>query len=317
MLSAFFSAVETAFISLNKIRLRHLREDGVKGSEHVFLLVSRMDTLLATILLCNNMVNTAIAAIAALIWVYFLGPQWGVLGSTISVTLILLIFCETTPKIYATRSAEGVVFASRHFVSLMIFIFGPFVMISTKISDFILKFLRVHPRKRKPLVTEDEIKLMVRLGKEEGYYGEQEGKMLERIFHFDEIDVFEVMTPADKVVSVDINFDESVLADVLMEKGHNRIPVYDKDPQNIIGILYVHDLLYLMKNNQLIKVRDLLSAPYFVPPDKKVNHLLKEFQNKKIQIALVRANNGRILGLVTLEDLIEEIVGEIEEFTPI
>ncbi|MCA9397184.1 MAG: DUF21 domain-containing protein, partial [Candidatus Omnitrophica bacterium] len=104
LLSAVFSATETAFISLSRIRLRHLREDKVRGAEHVFRLVSKIDSLLATILFCNNMVNTAIAAIAAVVWVDFIGPEWGVLASTVSVTLVLLILCETTPKIYATRN---------------------------------------------------------------------------------------------------------------------------------------------------------------------------------------------------------------------
>jgi len=317
VLSAVFSGTEAAFIALNKIRLRHLREKKTRGADRVQRLVSRMDELITTILVCNNLVNTALAAIGAVIFVRILGPEWGVLASTIVVTLVLLIFCETTPKIFATDHPESVSFAFRHIMAFLIYVFKPLVMVSTKISAGILRVLRIKRRKRGPLVSEEEIKSMVRLGKELGYYGENERKMLERVFQFDEIDVFEVMTPFDRMVMIDVNFDEDRLADILMEKGHNRIPVYDKKPQNIIGILYVHDLLYLMKNNQLIRMQDLLSAPYFVLPGTKVNNLLKEFQAKKIQIALVRGKNGKILGLVTLEDLIEEIVGELEEFTPI
>ncbi len=317
VMSAIFSATEAAFLGINKIRLRHMRDKKARGAEHVHRLTGRMEEVITTILVCNNMVNTAIAAIGAVVFIRWFGPEWGVFFSTVVVTILLLIFCETTPKIFATRHPEMVAFSIRHLVSLLILIFKPFVFMSNKVSSFVINLGGKSSRKRIPLVTEEEIKLMIRLGKEEGYYTDHEIKMLDRIFHFDEIDVFEVMTPADKMVAIDIHFDEDALANTLMEKGHNRIPVYDKDPQNIVGILHVHDLLYLFKNQQLIHVQDLLSAPYFVPPDKKVNLLLKEFQAKKIQIAIVRSKSGKVMGLVTLEDLIEEIVGEIEEVTPV
>ena len=317
ILSAFFSGTEAAFIALNKIRLRHLQEKGAAGAGRVWHLVSRLDELISTVLFCNNLVNTAIAAIATFILVQVLGPEWGVVTSTIGVTFFLLIFGEITPKIFATNHPEFVAFGFRHVVSFLILFLRPVVQVLTRISNFVLKVVGGRPRFRKPLVTEEEIKMLITVGKEEGYYGDSERHMLDRIFHFDEIEVMEVMSPFDKIVSVDLNVPEDELADILMEKGHNRIPVYDKDPQNILGILYVHDLLYLMKNSQLIRLQDLISAPYYVLPAMKVSVLLKEFQNKKMQIALVRATNNRILGLVTLEDLLEEIVGEIEEFTPI
>ncbi|MFT5208046.1 MAG: putative hemolysin [Candidatus Omnitrophota bacterium] len=317
ILSAIFSGAEAAYISINKIRLRHMREQKKKGAEHIWRLVLRMEEVITTILVCNNLVNTAIAAIVAILFVDMFGPHWGILLSTVAVTLTLLIFCETTPKIYATHNSESVSFGFRHIISFLIVLFNPLVRICNRISAFLIRLCGVKPSKRAPLVTEEEIKLMIRIGKDEGYYGDDERKMLERIFQFDEIDVYDVMTSFDGMVSVDAGIDDDDLANILMEKGHNRIPVYKENKQNIIGILYVHDLLYLIKNNDLIKIQDLLSAPYYVPPDKKVSVLLKEFQTKKIQIALVRAKTGKILGLVTLTDLLEEIVGEIEEVTPI
>lgn len=315
--SAFFSASEASYLALNRIRLRHLREKHVRGADRVYRLIGRLDELITTVLVCNNLVNTAIAAIASVFFVELFGTKWGVLLSTFAVTFLLIIFCETTPKIYATRHPEFVSFGARHVVNLLITVFSPMVRISNAVSELILRLFGIQAAKRVPLVTEEEIKLMIRVGKEEGYYGESERRMLEKIFHFDEIEVREVMTPIEKMVMIDVRFDENALADTLMEEGHNRIPVYDGDPQNIVGILYVHDLLYLIKNHQLIRLQDLLSAPYFVPPDKKASILLKEFQSRKVQIALVKSRAGKILGLVTLEDLIEEIVGEIEELTPI
>lgn len=316
VLSAVFSGTEAGFISLNKIRLRHLREKKTRGAERVYRLVAHLDELITTILICNNLVNTAIASISTVLFIRILGPEWGVFASTIIVTAFLIILCESTPKIFATNHPELVVFGLRHVASWLVMAFMPLVRVANVVSRVLIRLFGGRPRFRAPLVTEEEIKLMIRIGKEEGYYGDGERKMLERIFHFDEITVMDVMTPFEKMFSIDVNIREEDLADLLMEKGHNRIPVYDKDPQNIIGILYVHDLLYLMKNSRLINMTDLLSAPYFVPPAKRVAELLREFQHRKTQIALVRAQNNRVMGLVTLEDLVEEIVGEIEEVTP-
>ena len=138
--------------------------------------------------------------------------------------------------------------------------------------------------------------------------------MLERIFHFDEIEVRDVMTPLDQMTAVSVDEKDSDIERILLEEGHNRIPVYKDTRANIVGIIYVRDLLYLFKNSSLIRLGDLISAPFFVPPHQKVAELLKEFQKRKIQIAIVRdTKTERAVGLVTLEDLIEEIVGEIEE----
>ncbi len=317
VLSAFFSATEAAFISLNKVRLRHLREKKTRGAERVYGLVSHLDELITALLIFNSLINTAIASISTVLFTMLIGPRLGVLFSTIIVTGGLIIFCETTPKIFATNHSEFVAFGLRHPASFIVRISLPMVGIATRISRALIRLFGGTPRFRQPIVSEEEIKVMIRIGKEEGYYGDTERKMLEKIFHFDEVSVFDVMTPLDKMVAIDVEMSEDALADLLMEKGHNRIPVYEKDPQNIIGILYVHDLLYLIKNAALINMRDLLSTPYFVQPDKKANLLLREFQSRKIQIAIVKAKEGGVMGLVTLEDLVEEIVGEIEEITPL
>ncbi len=315
--SAFFSATEAAFIALNKLRLRHLREKKAHGAERVHHLVSHLDELITAILIMNSLINTAIASISTVLFVTLLGPRWGVLFSTIVVTAALIIFCESTPKIFAMNHSEFVAFATRHPASFLVRLSLPLVRVATLLSRGLIRLFGGTPKYRQPIVSEEEIKLMIRIGKEEGYYGDTERRMLERIFHFDEMTVLDVMTPFEKMVSIDVNIGEDELANLLMEKGHNRIPVYEKDPQNIIGILYVHDLLYLIKNAALINMRDLLSTPYFVLPDKKVNELLREFQSRKVQIAIVRSKAGGVLGLVTLEDLVEEIVGEIEEITPL
>jgi putative hemolysin len=312
--SAFFSASEAALISLNKIRLRHWVENKKSGAKRVYGLISRMDQLIATILVGNNLVNTAIAAIATTIFTQMLGPGPGLLAATLIITVILIIFGELTPKVFATNHPEHVAFFGRHLVSLLIFILTPVTNVLTWISNSVIRLMGGNPHHRSPLMTEEELKMMIKIGREQGYYGDTERKMLERIFHFDEIEIRDVMTPLVSVAAVEVSMDQEEIEKIFMEEGHNRIPVYQGVTSNIIGVIYVRDLLYLFKNSELIHLEDLMSAPFFVEPHIKVNELLKEFLRKKLQIAIVRdETTGKALGLVTLEDLIEEIVGEIEE----
>ena len=312
--SFFFSASEAALIALNKVRLRHLLEQKKPGARRVYGLISRMDKLIATILIGNSFVNTAIASIATVLFGQYWRQEEALVVSTIVVTLFLVVFCELTPKILATNHPEGTSFLVRHLISVFINVFRPITALLTWISNGLIKLFGGNPHYRSPLVTEEEIKMMITIGKEQGFYGDNEKKMLERIFHFDEVEVRDVMTPMEKVVSVPVDGNEQDLERVLLEEGHNRIPVYHGTPSNVVGVLYVRDLLYLFRNQSLITLSDLVSAPFFVPPHKKVAELLKEFQSKKIQIAIVKDTvTHKAVGLVTLEDLLEEIVGELEE----
>jgi putative hemolysin len=315
--SFFFSACETALIGLNKVRLRHLMEERRRGARRVYSLVSRMDKLIATILVGNNLANTAIASISTLLLAQVIGEEKTLMYGTVVITAVLVVFCELTPKILATNHPEGVAFFFRHMVSFFIYIFQPVTQVLTWVSNGIIKIFGGNPHHRSPLVTEEEIKMMITIGKEQGYYGDNERKMLERIFHFDDTEVRDVMTPIEDMTSVPIDGKEEEIERTMMEEGHNRIPVYQGTPSNVVGIVYVRDLLYLFKNKSLIQLSDLISAPFFVPPHKKVAELLKEFQARKVHIAIVRDTvTQKAIGLVTLEDLVEEIVGEIEEIQP-
>jgi putative hemolysin len=312
--SAFFSASEAALIALNKVRLRHLVENKRKGAKRVQALVSKMDKLIATILVGNNLVNAGIASIVTVLFAQYFGEQKAVIFSTIFVAIVLVVFGELTPKILATNHPEGMSFLVRHLISFFLMFFGPVTRLLTGVSNGLIKLFGGNPHYRSPLVTEEEMRMMITIGKEEGYYGDNERKMLERVFHFDEIEVRDVLTPLEKVTALSVDVDENELERVLLEEGHNRIPVYKDKKENIVGILYVRDLLYLFKEGSLIRLGDLISTPFFVFNNKKVTELLKEFQARKIQIAMVRdAKTHKTVGLVTLEDLIEEIVGEIEE----
>ena len=261
--------------------------------------------------------RSAVAAIATYTFTQMFGPGSGLLAATFLVTFSLVVFAELAPKIWATNHPEAVAFWGRHLISFLLFIFHPITRCLTWLSNGVIRLFGGNPHHRSPLVTEEEIKMMITIGKEEGFYGDNERKMLERIFHFDETEVRDVMTPLDKVVALAVDMGDDDIERVLLEEGHNRIPVYKDTPANIVGIIYVRDLLYLFKNRNLIHLEDLVSAPYFVPPHMRVAELLREFQRRKTQIAIVRdASTQRAVGLVTLEDLLEEIVGEIEEVEP-
>jgi putative hemolysin len=167
--------------------------------------------------------------------------------------------------------------------------------------------------KRSPLITEEELRTMIEIGKEEGVLSDEERKMLHRIFEFGDTKVADVMIPKEKIIAVDIKASPEDLLNVFVEEGHARLPVYAGSIDNIVGIIYARDLLYILKDRGLFLLPDLVHEAYYVSNKMRVNELLREFQKEKIQIAIVADENKKTLGILTLEDLLEEIVGEIEE----
>lgn len=315
-LSAFFSLSETALIAISKIRLRHLMAKGTKNAELVHSLVSRPERLITSILVGNNFVNTAISVIGAIIFIELYGERLGMLLATICMAVIILIFSEIIPKIFAVQRSEKVSLAIAHPINFILIILSPVARILNKLGNVIIRIFGGEVKQRSPLITEEEIRLMIELGKEEGVLGDEERKMLHRIFEFGDTLVSEVVVLIDKIAAVDINSSPEELLDLLVEEGHARIPVYEGSKDNIVGVIFARDLLYIWKNKGLIIIPDLVHPAYFVPKTKRVNELLRDFQRMHIQIAIVVDENKKALGLVTLEDLIEEIVGEISEEQP-
>ncbi|TAM39148.1 HlyC/CorC family transporter [bacterium] len=313
VLSFFFSASETSIIGLSKIRLRHMLQKGIKRAQSIQRLVAKLDKLIAAILIGNNIVNIAISSIVTGIFVQIYGYRWGILASTFITTMVLLIFCEVTPKILASKRTERVALFVAPLMELLLVILKPLIILFIGISNFILKLFGVGPAKRMPLVTEEELKTMIELGKEEGVLSEDERKMLHRIFEFGDTRLSDVMVTRDKVVGVSINTSSEGLLNTFVEEGYARLPVYKDSLDNIVGIVYAKDLLYILREKGLFLLQDLVHPPYYVQPGMCVNDLLKKFQEEKIQIAIITDKEHKTLGLVTLEDLLEQIVGEIEE----
>lgn len=313
LLSAFFSMSETALIALSKIRLRHLVAKGARNAKLVHALVSRPERLITSILVGNNFVNTAISVIGATIFVYLYGERLGIFLATISITVIILIFGEIIPKIFAVQRSEKVSLAIAHPINFLLMILSPLSQVLNRLGNIIIRIFGGEVKRRSPLITEEEIRLMIEVGKEEGVLVEEERKMLHRIFEFGDTLVSEVMVPKEKIVAIDIDSNAEELLDLLVEEGHARIPAYKGSIDNIVGIIFARDLLYILRNKNLIIIQDLIHPAYLVPAKKRVNELLRDFQKMRIQIAIVVDENNKTLGLVTLEDLIEEIVGEIYE----
>ncbi len=312
-ISFMISASEAALISLNKIRLRHLVEKGVKNSKSLQRLIMKSDKLISLILIATNFVNVCISAIVTAIFVYFFEPKLAVILATISVTLFLLIFCEITPKMFAIQHPENISLFVAPLTDFLVSLLSPFVNIFTRIGNLLIRLFGGSPSRRSPLITEEEMRLMVEIGKEEGLLSEDERKMLHRIFEFGDIRVQDVMVPREKIVAIDRRAGQEELLRVLVEEGHSRVVVYEDSLDNISGIIYVHDLLYTLYNKSLFVLDDLIHPAYFVSLYTKVHELLLQFQAKKIQIAIVQDINKKTMGLVTLEDLVEEIVGDIEQ----
>jgi len=228
-------------------------------------------------------------------------------------TFFILVFCEIIPKILALKNTEKMALFTSPVMEVYIKIINPLTRIFIKISDVVLKILRIEHPKRSPLLTEEELRLMIEVGKEEGVLTDEERKMLQRIFEFGDIKIKDVMIPKEKMVAVNINSGSDEVLDIFVEEGHARLPVYRDSIDNIVGIIYARDLLYILRDKTLFILQDLIHEAYYVSASLRVNELLRKFQVEKIQIAIAVDENRKTLGIVTLEDLIEEIVGEIEE----
>lgn len=316
VLSASFSAAEAAMLSINKVRLRHLVEQRHRSAQLTFGLLTQLDRVIGTLLVANTLVNVAISSIGAWICLSVFGLEQGLAISTAISAAVLLLIGEITPKMFAATHAETVAFALvRPLRALMVLLY-PIASFFTWAGRWMLRALRIPTRRRLPLVTEEELKVMIQMGREAGVLEEGELRMLQRIFEFSDSLVQEVMVSRERIVGIDLNAKPEQALDVLIEEGHSRIPVYRGVIDQVAGVIYARDVLAMVRHGALFVLSDLIRPIMFVRETKRVAELLSEFQREKIQIAIVQDSHGTTLGLVTIEDLVEEIVGEIHEEVP-
>lgn len=313
LLSAFFSGSETALISLNKIRVRRLMEKNVKNAFVIHRLLKHPNKMLATILVGNNLVNIAAASIATSLAINVFGSKG--IGIAIGImTFLVLVFGEITPKGFAMRNAERISLKIARPIEILVRILYPVVKVLTILTNPIIKAVGGEVKKLGPLVTEGEIKMLIDVGEEEGVIEKGEKEMIEGIFEFGETTVKEVLVPRIDMDCIDAEASFEEVLNLVVETGHSRIPIYEKSIDNIIGILHTKDLLKFLKEGRTdISIKETLKPAYFVPETKKLDDLLRELQRQKIHMAIVVDEYGGIAGLVTLEDLLEEIVGEIAD----
>ncbi|KQC09714.1 MAG: hypothetical protein APR55_10065, partial [Methanolinea sp. SDB] len=309
LLSAFFSGSEVALISITRAKVRTLVNEGRKGAERLAAVKDAPNHFLITILIGNNIVNVAAASIATAITISIFGDI-GVGIATFVVVILLLFFGEIGPKMYATRHTEKMAIAVSGPILVLSRIFSPLVVLIEKVTG------RLGVSVAEPAVTEEEIREWIEVGKEEGTIEQEEREMLYSVLEFGDTIAREIMTPRVDVALVeDTDSLESALR-LFNETGFSRIPVYHEQVDNIIGVLNVKDVFSaLMSGNKKIPIKDVMYDPFFVPETKKIDDLLKELQVRKVQMAVVLDEYSSFVGIVTVEDILEELVGDIlDEF---
>ena len=311
-LSAVFSSAETAFLSTNKIRLRILQEDGEKKAGLVLDLLENQNRLISTLLVGNNIVNISSSALATKMATDYFGDA-GVGIATGIMTLLVLVFGEVVPKNLAAAHAEGWAMFVAPFIKLVSVILTPLVFLLTKLSDTVVRFSKKN-EEEDPTITEDEFKILVNVGQEEGVFDESETEMINSIMEFDETYVKAIMVPRIDIVAVDVDDSINDALRLIIDGGHSRIPAYEESIDNIVGILYAKDIFeHLNANFDELKVKELIRDAYYIPETKKVSDLLNELRLKKVHMAIILDEYGGTNGLVTIEDLIEEIIGDIQD----
>lgn len=319
LLNAFFAMTEIAFVSLNDAKIDLLAKSGDKKAQKIKKLLDVPSKFLATIQIGVTLAGFLSSAFAAESFADDLAPLLTpLLGSSakniaiILVTILLsfftLIFGELVPKRLGMKNHEKIAFATVGIIRAISIILAPFVKILTFATNAVSKLFGV-TESDEEVVTEEEIRMMVDAGEEKGAIEEEEKEMINNVFEFNDISVSAIMTPRNDIFALDLNITVSELFDELEnDKTYSRIPVYDEDPDDIKGILYVKDVLNKPKDT---KIADLIREPFYVPETMKINELFDELKLQKIQIAIVVDEYGGTAGLVTMEDVLEEIVGDI------
>ncbi len=319
ILSAIFSGSETAFFSINSITLEKLNEQKSKRAKRVVKLLSRPRRLLIAILIGNTLVNVSAASIAAILttrWSTEIGlnQNLGVVLNIIVVTFLILVLSEISPKIFAVKNAESFAKNISFFISLFYFLFMPFTVFIDKTIAFLTRIFNVREADEDRLLHTNEFQALLKLGEEQGELEEEEKEMIHSIFEFGDTTVREIMVPRTDMVCVSTETSVDELINIIKEKGHTRIPVYKDTVDKIKGIINAKDLLPLISNSKKnIDLMKLARPAIFVPESKKIDDLLRLFQKKRQHMAIVVDEYGGTAGIVTLEDVIEEIVGEIRD----
>jgi CBS domain containing-hemolysin-like protein len=305
---------ETALMSLSKIRIRHMVEEEVKGSKLVQKLLKDPNKLLGAILIGNNIVNIGASALATTITAkLFGGSESSVAIATVVMTVLILIFGEITPKSIAKQNSEKASLLVSKPISLLVIVLKPLVFIFSNISSFLIKLLGGNPKATEPFITEEELKTMVGVSEEEGVLEDVEKEMIFNVFEFADMQVKDVMVQRVDIVALDTETTYEEVVQEIKEEQFSRIPVYNETIDNIIGILSVKDLIMAENVKVGFKIKDYVREPFYTFEFKKITAVFNEMKKTRNPMAVVLDEYGGTVGIITMEDIIEEIMGEIED----
>lgn len=314
MLSAFFSSAETALTTVNKHKLRSLAEDGNKTAKKVLDLVENPSKMLSAILIGNNVVNISTSAIATNLTTEVFGSEFiGI--STGVVTLVVLLFGEITPKTFSTLYSEKISMLYIHIIKPLTVILTPVIWIVDVLSGLIFWILRIDKDKAQSTMTEGELRTIVDVSMEDGVIEKEEKSMINNVVDFGDSKAKDVMIPRADMALISVDADYDTVFAAFEEDHYSRLPVYDDTKDTVIGILYLKDLFFFQqgKTADAFSVREVMREPFFVYEYQKTSSIMADMRNRFISLAIVLDEYGTAVGLIALEDLLEEIVGEIRD----
>ena len=309
-LSGFFSSAETAFVSCNKARIRSLADDGNKKAARVLRILEKGSKLLSTVLIGNNIVNLSASAISTMLATEYFGIPVGVMTGIL--TFIILIIGEVVPKTWATVSADKMALNYARIIQVLMVVFTPIIFIVNGVAKAILFVMRIDADGKTDAITEDAIKTYVDVSHEDGEIEPEERDIIYNLFDFTDHVAKDIMIPKVRMVSVDVNFTYDEVLAVFKECMYTRLPVYEDEKENIIGVINMKDFIAL-EDPENFKVRDIMREALYTHEFKKTQDLLAQMRKETSNIVFVLNEYGTIEGMITLEDLLEEIVGEIRD----
>ena len=311
MLSAFFSSAETSLTTVNKIKMRNLADEGNKKAQLVLKITDEPSKMLSAILIGNNIVNLSASSLTTTI-AYGFGVPAAVAIATGILTVLILIFGEITPKTVATINSEKMALSYAYPIHIIMLVVTPINFILNLLSRVVFFVLGVDPNAKINTVTEDELRTMVDMGHEDGAIEEEELEMINNVFDLGDAKAKDVMVPGVHVIFADVEATYAELIEIFRENKFTRLPVYEENTDNVIGTINMKDLL-LYDNTKAFNIRDFLREAYFTHEHKNISELLVEMRQAALNIAIVLNEYGETAGIITLEDILEEIVGEIHD----
>ncbi len=306
-LSAFFSASETAFSALNPIRLKSRADGGDIRATRVLHIVEQYDNLLSTILIGNNIVNIAASSLATVFFTNWLGGVYGPTVSTVVLTVVILIFGEITPKSLAKEMPETFAFAFAPVLQVLVFVFRPINFLFSSWKKLLQRFFHSN---ESDAITEGELVTMVSEAEKDGALTDQESELIRSAIEFDDVEVQDVLTPRVDVVAVPDDISVLELGEIFAENGYSRLPVYHNTIDNVIGVVHEKDYFTALRSG-LVNLDKLVSPVIYTTKSTQISHLLRTLRENKQHLAIVVDEYGGTSGIITLEDILEELVGEI------